>query len=87
LALIENGDFLAAVEVWTAYRSTLPNGCDVCYFETSFPKQNNECCMCLESKLRTLSLYTRASSNFEHLLINAARKLEAFNKNQKHSSV
>jgi len=77
LILIDNGECKQALKTWSEYRHKVDQSCNHCPYKDI--KQNDDCCMCLEGKLRTLSLYEHGTGEFEKLLLNAARKLDEFN--------
>lgn len=76
LTLIDRGECKLALKTWSEYRHKVAQTCNHCPYKDI--DQNDDCCMCLESKLRTLSLYEHGADTFEELLLNAARKLDEF---------
>jgi len=79
VALIERGECLLAVETWSNHRRERTKCCDRCPYEGM---DLQDCCaLCLEAKLRTLSLYIHDHSGFDQILLNAARMLDAFRQN------
>ncbi len=76
LTLIEKNECKLALKAWSDYRHQMPDHCEKCAYTTI--KKNVDCCMCLESKLRTLSLYEHGCDTFERSLLNAARKLDQY---------
>lgn len=77
LTLIDHNECKLALKTWSDYRHTVDQGCSHCPYKDI--KQKTDCCMCLESKLRTLSLYEHGVDDFDLQLLNAARKLDQFN--------
>lgn len=77
LTLIEHNECRQAVKTWSNYRHNIAQACADCPYEDIDLK--DDCCMCLESKLRTLSLYEHGKAPFEQELLNAVRKLDRFN--------
>lgn len=73
---IDCGEFEQALHMWSEHRRSIGQSCDACPYDEF--KQVKDCGMCLEGKLRTLSLYHHAEDNFGNILQDAARKLEAF---------
>ena len=76
LTLIENNECELALKTWSEHRRMVANGCKDCAY--THVKQNIDCSMCLEAKLRTLSLYEHGSDKFEQSLMNCARKLDQY---------
>lgn len=76
LTLIDNGECTLALKTWSEYRHKVDKTCSHCPYK-DIP-QDDDCCMCLEGKLRTLSLYQHGEDDFERLLLSAARKLDEF---------
>lgn len=76
LTLIDGGECKLALKTWSEYHQKVSRTCSHCpYKELDL---QDDCCMCLESKLRTLSLYEHGANDFENTLLNAARKLDQF---------
>lgn len=73
---IDRGELEIALKTWSEHRRNNSDSCTTCPYETV--QQDSDCCMCLEGKLRTLSLYHHEEGGFETSLLNAARKLNAF---------
>lgn len=76
LALIENDQCKLALKTWSDHRHTVTDSCDHCPYEAV--EKNVDCSMCLETKLRTLSLYEHDCDDFERSLLSAARKLDQY---------
>jgi hypothetical protein len=76
LDFIHNDACELAVQTWVEYRQRASHTCNSCHYPDG--KQAHSCAMCLESKLRTLSLYHHSDDHFENQLVHAARKLNQF---------
>lgn len=76
LVLINHNECELALKTWSEYRHKVDNTCDHCPYMGAVQADN--CSMCLESKLRMLSLYEHGQDAFEETLLNAARKLNDF---------
>lgn len=76
LALIEKDQCKLALKTWSDHRHAVADACDHCPYETV--AKNVDCSMCLETKLRTLSLYEHGCDDFERSLLSAARKLDQY---------
>jgi len=76
LVLINHDECELALKTWSEYRHKVDKTCDHCPYIATEPA--DDCCMCLESKLRMLSLYEHGQDVFEETLLNAARKFNAF---------
>lgn len=73
LALIDRGKCRQALSLWVKHRHADTNACPDCgYTSVQTP---DRCCLCLESKLRTMSLYSHTPATREDGLLNAARKM------------
>lgn len=81
LALIKDNECQQALNLWSDYRRDIAQACTDCLYVEINLKDN--CCMCLESKLRTLSLYEHGQAPFEQDLLSAVRKLSTFNQNSR----
>ena len=79
LTLIERDDYKLALKTWAEHRNKTDKSCSRCPYKAS--GQAGNCCLCLESKLRTLSLYQHGASAFEKSLVDAARKLGQYGQN------
>ena len=77
LPLIERNNYQLALRVWFDYRHSNPELCQHCPYKDSLHKPD-DCCQCLEAKLRTLSLYQHDGGTYEDSLVGAARKLSRF---------
>lgn len=76
LTLIEHGECRLALTTWSEHRHQVSQTCDHCPYKDI--DKDDDCCMCLESKLRFLSLYECDCEPFEQSLLNAARKLAQY---------
>jgi len=84
LTLINRNECALALKTWSEYRHKVDQTCDHCPYKAM--AKDDSCCMCLEGKLRTLSLYQHGEDDFERLLLNAARKLDEFQTQQAQTS-
>ncbi|MEG3618089.1 hypothetical protein V5T82_06455 [Magnetovibrio sp. PR-2] len=75
---IHNGQFLRAYHLWSSYNQVEHNACENCLYKQM--RGFEDCCMCLETKLRTLNLYEDNHSPFGHSLSLPIEKLTAHNK-------
>ncbi len=82
LSLIDKNDCKSALKAWSEYRSKVTKTCNDCPYEDH--EHHSDCCMCLEGKLRTLSLYEHGADGFEEILLNAARKLDDYHGQLEH---
>ena len=76
LTLIENNECKQALKTWSDHRHQVADDCDQCPYTDV--EQNVDCSMCLETNLRTLSLYEHGCDKFEQSLLNAARILDQY---------
>lgn len=84
LTLIERGECRLALVTWSEHHHQVAQTCDHCPYKDN--DKDDDCCMCLEAKLRTLSLYEHGCDAFEQSLLNAARKLDQYHQ-QPHQAV
>lgn len=75
LTHIERGECELALRMWSDYRHQTTLFCDPCPYKEV--DEDDDCCMCLEAKLRTLGLYNHDHDTDMGLLY-AARKLDQF---------
>ncbi len=75
LNCIQEDDCLRATYIWSANQSVCDQ-CEPCLYINERGQEN--CTMCLEAKLRLLSLYENIDDDFGNLLVSSARKLEKF---------
>lgn len=80
LKLIDGNAYAAALETWAEHRRETTNSCINCHYDELSIEQQHGCCMCLESKLRMLSLYQHSSDTLGQSVVDAARKLKEFNR-------
>ena len=76
LTLIKRNECKLALKTWSDYRHQVTRTCDHCLYKSI--NEHDDCCMCLESSLRTLSLYQHGQDAYEKTLMDAARKLDQF---------
>lgn len=79
LTLIDQDQYALALQIWSDHRHKVAQSCSHCSYKKL--DINDDCCMCLEGKLRMMSLYHHSDHPNEDILINAARKLDAFRNN------
>lgn len=77
LRLLDQDKCQQALMAWHNHRQDTTELCTPCPYEQTLKGRNN-CCQCLEAQLRTLSLYQHGGGHFEALLIEGARKLQAY---------
>ena len=75
---IHNAQFLRAYHLWSSYNQVENNVCETCPYKEM--RGFEDCCMCLETKLRTMSLYEDVHDPFGHALAQAIEKLSEHNK-------
>lgn len=75
LRLISAGECQGALKAWASYRHSVDDKCNQCLYKQVM--QSDACCLCLESKLLTLSLYEHGDG-FDDALLEAARKLDDY---------
>lgn len=76
LTLIEHDECQFALKTWSDYRHQVARTCDHCPHKEI--DKDDDCCTCLESKLRTLSLFVHGLDTFEKSLLGAAHKLDQY---------
>jgi hypothetical protein len=80
LKLIDSNAYAEALETWAEHRRETTESCTHCHYDDQGIEQQHDCCMCLESKLRMLSLYQHSSDTLSQSVIDAARKLKEYNR-------
>lgn len=78
LLLIEQDDCQLALKTWADYKHQTEQSCNQCPYKAM--NKDDDCCMCLESKLRTLSLYEHNGDALEQGLQYAARRLDLYHR-------
>ena len=75
---IHDGQFLKAFHLWSSYNQVEHQACEDCLYKKM--RGFEDCCMCLESNLRTISLYEDNDEPFGLSLSRAIEKLADHNK-------
>jgi len=76
LTLIENNECKLAIKTWSDHRHQTASACNHCPYKPL--EADVDCSVCLERKLRIMSLSEHGSDKFEQSLLNAALKLDQY---------